>query len=64
MSLMEHARDLVKGLVVPGPEVGDHDTTPERETTRLLADEVLAGEPSEEAIEQARLEWETQPSHQ
>lgn len=67
MSLMEHARDLVKGLVATESEVGEHDTTtgvaPFDAEERDGAGEVLAGEPSEEDIEQARLEWETQPSH-
>lgn len=62
MSLIESARDFVKGLVPTGPEVGQHDTASGTgappEVAAADADAVLDDE-----VARMRREWDSQPGH-
>ncbi len=58
MSLIDSARDFMKGLVPAGPEVGEHQTTEEPVEAAVEADDAVDDE-----IERARREWDSQPSH-
>lgn len=66
MSLIQHARGLMQVMAAPTRNGAGRDPAPGG--VHPAADgpigEVLAGEPSDEAIEQARREWEAQPGHQ
>lgn len=73
MSLIETARDLVKGLVPTEPEVGEHDTASASDemgrgddghlpSTQIEAS-IGVAQPLDDPIERARREWERQPGH-
>ena len=69
MSLIETARDFVKGLVATDPEVGDNQTTsadgepPDEQAASERQTPDGADRELDDELERARLEWESEPSH-
>ena len=61
MSLIDSARDFVKGLVPSGPEVGEDDTPSGPGAPDVVTDEVADG--LDDEVERMRQEWDSQPSH-
>ena len=62
MSLIDSARDFVKGLVPSGPEVGEPDLpTGPGVPADVVTDEVADG--LDDEVERMRREWDSQPSH-
>ena len=58
MSLIDSARDFMKGLVPAGPEVGVHETAEEPGHAA-----VVPGDAVDDEIERTRREWDSEPSH-